>query len=97
MVDKAGTKRSYYSSGGALVASGRPPLQRLAMVGCFLARGETLMIDCVHGVNPDLMAVARESDRLGWDSHLEGSSCQWYYRCCISLRNLYYPPRGAAN
>jgi hypothetical protein len=37
-----------------------------------LARGETLMIDCVHGVHPDLMAVARESDRLGWDSFLEG-------------------------
>jgi len=36
-----------------------------------LARGETLMIDCVHGVNPNLMAVARESDRLGWDSFLE--------------------------
>jgi hypothetical protein len=34
MVDKAGTKMSYYSSGGALVASRRPPLQRLAMVGC---------------------------------------------------------------
>ena len=37
-----------------------------------LARGETLMIDCVHGVNPDLMEVARKSDRLGWDSFLEG-------------------------
>jgi len=36
------------------------------------ARGETLMVDCVHGVNPDLMAVAGESDRLGWDSFLEG-------------------------
>jgi hypothetical protein len=37
-----------------------------------LAHGETLLIDCVHGVNLDLMAVARESDRLGWDSFLEG-------------------------
>jgi hypothetical protein len=37
-----------------------------------LAHGETLMIDCIHGVNPDLMAVARESDLLGWDSFLEG-------------------------
>ena len=37
-----------------------------------LACGETLMIDCVHGVNPNLMAVARESDRLGWDSFLKG-------------------------
>jgi hypothetical protein len=34
MVDNAGTKTSYYSSGGALVASRRPPLQRLVMVGC---------------------------------------------------------------
>jgi len=34
MVDKAGTKTSYYSSGGALVASRRLPLQCLAMVGC---------------------------------------------------------------
>jgi hypothetical protein len=33
MVDKAGTKTSYYSSGDALVASRCPPLQRLAMVG----------------------------------------------------------------
>jgi hypothetical protein len=30
-----------------------------------LARGEKPMIDCVHGVNPDLMAMVRESDRLG--------------------------------
>ncbi len=36
MVDKAGTgtKTSYYSSRGALVASRRPPFKRLAMVGC---------------------------------------------------------------
>ena len=34
MVDKAGTKTSYYSNDGALVASLHPPLQRLAMVGC---------------------------------------------------------------
>jgi len=34
MVDKAGTKTSYYLSGGALIASRRSPLQRLAMVGC---------------------------------------------------------------
>jgi len=32
MVDKAGTKTSYYSSSGAIVTSRRPPLQRLAMV-----------------------------------------------------------------
>jgi hypothetical protein len=37
-----------------------------------LARGETLMIDCVHGMNPELMDMARESDCLGWDSFLEG-------------------------
>ena len=34
MVDKAGTKTSYYSSGGALIASRRPPLQHLVMIGC---------------------------------------------------------------
>jgi hypothetical protein len=34
LVDKAGTKTCYYSSGGALVARGRLPLQRFAMVGC---------------------------------------------------------------
>jgi hypothetical protein len=34
LVDKAGTKTCYYSSGGALVASRRLPLQRFAMVGC---------------------------------------------------------------
>jgi len=35
LVDKAGTKTtSYNSSGGALVASRRLPLQRFAMVGC---------------------------------------------------------------
>ncbi len=34
MAGKAGTRTSYYSSGGALVASRHPPLQHLAMVGC---------------------------------------------------------------
>jgi hypothetical protein len=34
LVDKAGTKTCYYSSGGALVASRRLSLQRFAMVGC---------------------------------------------------------------
>jgi hypothetical protein len=34
LVDKAGTKTCYYSSGGALVASRRLPLQRFVMVGC---------------------------------------------------------------
>jgi hypothetical protein len=34
LVDKAGTKTCYYSSGGALVASRRLPLQRFAIVGC---------------------------------------------------------------
>jgi hypothetical protein len=37
-----------------------------------LACGETLMIDCVHGINPELMDVTRERDRFGWDSFLEG-------------------------
>jgi hypothetical protein len=30
------------------------------------------MTDCVHGGNQELINVARESDRLGWDSLLEG-------------------------
>jgi hypothetical protein len=34
LVDKSGTKTCYYSSGGALIASRRLPLQRFAMVGC---------------------------------------------------------------
>ncbi len=34
MVDKAGTRMSYHSSGGAPIASRRPSLRRLAMVGC---------------------------------------------------------------
>jgi hypothetical protein len=34
LVDKAGTKACYYTSGGALVASRRLPLQRFSMVGC---------------------------------------------------------------
>jgi hypothetical protein len=34
MVEKAGTKTSYYSSGGALVASRRPQLRRSACVFC---------------------------------------------------------------
>ena len=34
LVDKAGTKMCYYSSGGALVASRRLPLQCFVMVGC---------------------------------------------------------------
>ena len=34
VVDKVGTRPTSYSSGGALVASRRPPLQRLAVVGC---------------------------------------------------------------
>jgi hypothetical protein len=34
MVGKAGTRMSYHSNGGALIASCRPTLRRLAMVGC---------------------------------------------------------------
>jgi hypothetical protein len=37
-----------------------------------LSQGETLMTDCVHGGNQELINVARESDCLGWDSLLEG-------------------------
>jgi hypothetical protein len=34
MVGEAGTRMSYYSSGGAPIASRRPSLWRLVMVGC---------------------------------------------------------------
>jgi hypothetical protein len=34
MVSEAGTRMSYHSSGGALIASCRPLLRRLVMVGC---------------------------------------------------------------
>jgi hypothetical protein len=37
MVGKAETKTFCYSSGGALLVSHCPPLQCLAMVGCFVA------------------------------------------------------------
>jgi hypothetical protein len=37
-----------------------------------LARSETPMIDCIHGANPGLIAMAKESDCLGWDSFIEG-------------------------
>ncbi len=37
-----------------------------------LSQGETLMTDCVHRGNQELINMARESDRLGWDSLLEG-------------------------
>jgi hypothetical protein len=41
MVGKAGTRMSYHSSGGAPIASRRPSLQRLAMVGsCVLWKAE---------------------------------------------------------
>jgi hypothetical protein len=44
-----------------------------AMVTMYLlSQGETLMTDCIHGENQELINVARESDRLGWDSLLEG-------------------------
>jgi hypothetical protein len=64
-----------------------------------LARGETLMIDCVHGVNPNLMAVARESDRLGWDSFLEVRITSLWLSMvlpmlCKSLHSLLPPSWG---
>ena len=37
-----------------------------------LSQGGTLMTDCVHGGNQELINVARERDRLGCDSLLEG-------------------------
>ncbi len=56
------------------------------------------MIDCIHGVNPDLMAVARESDRLGWDSLLEGRiTSLWLSLVCPMLHKSSHsllPPSG---
>jgi hypothetical protein len=43
-----------------------------------LARGEVQMIDCIHGTNQLLLATAADSDRLGWDSMLEGRISSWW-------------------
>jgi hypothetical protein len=61
-----------------------------------LACGETLMIDCMHRTNPELMDVARESDRLGWDSFLEGRILSLWLALvspmqCKSTRSLLPP------
>ena len=43
-----------------------------------LSRGEATMEECVHGNYADLRAIATASDRLGWDSLLEGRiSAHW--------------------
>jgi hypothetical protein len=43
-----------------------------------LSHGEATMEECVHGKYTDLQAVATASDRLGWDSLLEGwISAHW--------------------
>ncbi len=43
-----------------------------------LGRGETSMTDSMHGTNSALELVADDSDRLGWDSLIEGCiSTHW--------------------
>ena len=43
-----------------------------------LARGQSLMSDCIYGSNMELSIVATLSDRLGWDSFIEGRvSTHW--------------------
>ncbi len=43
-----------------------------------LARGKVQMINCVHGTDQLLLAATADSDRLGWDSMLEGhKSSRW--------------------
>jgi hypothetical protein len=43
-----------------------------------LARGEAKMSSCVHGANVDLVTLSVQTDRLGWDSFLEGClSSHW--------------------
>ncbi len=37
-----------------------------------MSHGETRMVDCMNGTNQDLRVVADASDRLGYDSLLEG-------------------------
>ncbi len=65
-----------------------------------LAHGETFMIDCVHGTNPELMDVARKSDHLGWDSFLEGRITSLWLTLvspmlCKSTRSLLLPSWGS--
>ena len=43
-----------------------------------LGRGEILMTDCVNGADSLLLAAAVDTDRLGWDSLIEGRiSVRW--------------------
>jgi hypothetical protein len=37
-----------------------------------LSRGETSMESCIHGSNQEMLQVAKISNRLGWDSFVEG-------------------------
>ena len=46
-----------------------------------LSRVEATMEECVHGIYTDLQAIATASNRLGWDSLLEG----WISTHCIIL------------
>jgi hypothetical protein len=52
-----------------------------------LSQGEVLMADCIHGTSRDLIEAAAETDRLGWDSLLEGTiSKQWLVVASSFLR-----------
>jgi hypothetical protein len=74
MVDKAGTKTSYISSDGALVASSRPPLQQWRwLVVAFSAKqkqqlhhqqlthGSTILFTLTFPVNLDLFNLSTVS------------------------------------
>jgi hypothetical protein len=50
----------------------------LTVVMYLLARGKATMSSCVHGVNFDLITLSVQTNRLGWDSFLEGRlSSHW--------------------
>jgi hypothetical protein len=47
------------------------------------------MADCVHGTDDNLITVSQLSDRLGWDSFLEGRiSLQWLLVVAPLLRHI---------
>ena len=60
-----------------------------------LARGEDNMVDCVYGNDDNLVKAAEISDRLGWDSFLEGRiSSHWLIVAApfLSSRSQYLLP-----
>ena len=52
-----------------------------------LARGESTMLSCVHGNNQQLIKLAQLSDRLGWDSLLEGRIATYWLEVTAPLLN----------